>query len=587
MYIVAVPNRDSPPAILLRESYREDGKVKNRTLANLSDWPAARIEAVRQALRVGAKGRARNERLVAGPALEDAFEIVRSRPHGHVAAVLGVLRQLGLHRVLSSKPSRSRDLVVAMIVQRILDPRSKLATSRGWHPATLQSTLSEELGTESASADELYEALDWLLERQPAVERAFAKRHLSNASLVLYDVTSTYVEGRACPIARLGYSRDGHRGRGKLQVEFGVITNDQGCPVAVEVFEGNVGDPKTVATQVVKLRERFGFEHVVLVGDRGMFTTARIREDLQPNGLDWISALRGPAIRKLVDTGALQLSLFDDRDLAEVQSPEYPGERLIVCKNPFLAAERARKREDLLQATERALDKIVLATTRAVRPQRGAETITARVARVINRFKMEKHFLIAVTDNGFHYERNNPSISAEAAVDGIYVIRTSVAADRLTAVETVLSYKRLAHVEKVFRSMKTIDLRVRPIFHRVEERVRAHIFLCMLAYYVQWHMRRALAPMLFDDDDRSAAESLRTSPVAPAQRSARALRKAMTKQTDDGTPIHSFRTLLGDLATIVRNRVEHRGVEGAAFDKTTTPTPLQRRAFTLLKLPPV
>ncbi len=353
-----------------------------------------------------------------------------------------------------------------------------------------------------------------------------------------------------------------------------------------EPVVGNVGDPKTVASEVTKLRERFGLKHVVLVGDRGMITTARIREDLRPNGLDWITALRGPAIKKLVESGTLQLSLFDDRDLAEIVSPDYPEERLIVCRNPLLAAERTRKREELLQATERELDKIVAATTRTQRPQRGAQAITVRVARVINRFKMEKHFHFSITDDNFRYERNHASITAEAAVDGIYVIRTNVSAERLGAEQTVLSYKRLSHVERVFRCLKTVDLKVRPIFHHKEERVRAHIFLCLLAYYVEWHMRKALAPMLFDDDDHDAAESRRQSPVAPAQRSPRALRKAATKETDNGTPVHSLHTLLKDLATLVRNRVEPRGIEGAAFDKTTTSTPVQRQAFKLLQLSP-
>jgi hypothetical protein len=584
MYVVAVPNRDSPPAILLRESYREDGKVKNRTLANISSWSPERIEALRQALRVGAKGSARRALPLVGPALSDSFEVVRSRPHGHVAAVLGTLHKLGLHRVLSTKPSRHRDLCVAMIVQRVIDPRSKLATSRGWNPETLSTSLGEELVVATASADELYEAMDWLLERQSTIERALARRHLKEASLVLYDVTSTYFEGRSCPLARMGYARDG--ARGKLQVEFGVITNDQGCPVAVEVFEGNVGDPTTVATQVMKLRERFGLEHIVLVGDRGMLTTARIREDLRPHGLDWITALRGPAIKNLVQTGSLQLSLFDERDLAEIQSPDYPGERLIVCRNPLLAAERRRKREDLLQATERELDKIVAATSRTERPQRGAQAITLRVARVINRFKMEKHFQFSVTEDSFSYRRNDASISAEAAVDGIYIIRTSLSAERLSAESTVSCYKRLSNVERAFRCLKTVDLKVRPIFHRKEERVRAHVLLCLLAYYVEWHMRQALAPMLFDDDEPEVAESLRTSPVAPARRSPRALRKAATKQADDGAPVHSFRTLLEDLATLVKNRIQPRGVQGAAFEKLTTPTPLQRQAFKLLVLKP-
>lgn len=585
MYVVAIPNRTSPPAILLRESYREGGKVKNRTLANLTGWPEARIEALREALRVGTKAHRRGTKLPSGHHdLQDAFEIVRSRPHGHVLATLGTLRKLGLHRMLSSKPGRSRDLAVAMIVQRILDPRSKLGTSRGLDSETLQSTLAESLEIQTVSADELYEAMDWLLGRQVAIETALAKRHLSEGCLVLYDLTSVHLEGRCCPLARLGYSRDGYRG--KLQVEFGVITNAEGCPVAVEVFEGNVGDPRTLAPQVQKLRERFGLEHVILVGDRGMITSARIREDLRPHHLDWITALRGPAIKQLVKRGSFQLSLFDDRDMAEISSPEYPGERLIVCRNPLLAAERARKREELLQATERELEKIAVATQRTQRRQRGQQAIAARVARVINRYKMEKHFHYAITDDSFRYERNQASISTEASVDGIYVIRTSVAAERLDAEQTVQFYKRLSRVERAFRCLKTVDLKVRPIYHRKEQRVRAHILLCLLAYYVEWHMRRALAPLLFDDDDPSAGEALRTSPVTPARRSPRATQKATTKRTEHGAPVHSFQSLLSDLATLVKNRIEPRGIEGVAFDKTTVPTPLQRRALALLQLSP-
>ena len=570
MYVTSVPNRRSPPAILLRESFREGGKVRNRTIANLTSWPAARIEALRQALRVGAKGGPRSK---AFGSLEEAFDIAQTCPHGHVVAALGTLRKLGLHRMLSSKPLRARELCVALIVQRMLDPRSKLAMSRGMDPQTLQNTLAESLGVKEATADELYEAMDWLLERQPAIEGALAKRHLAEGSMVLYDLTSVHFEGRSCPLARLGYSRDGYRGR--LQVEFGVITNADGCPVAVDVFEGNVADPRTVASQVAKLREQFGLKHVIFVGDRGMITSARIREDLKPNGLDWITALRGPAIKKLVESGALQLSLFDERDLAEIRSPDYPGERLVVCRNPLLAAERTRKREDLLQATERELEKIVAATTRPLRPQRGQQAITTRVARVINRFKMEKHFLFTITDDSFRYERNQTSIVTEAAVDGIYVLRTSVPTERLGAVETVQSYKRLAHVERAFRSLKTVDLKVRPIYHRKEERVRAHIFLCMLAYYVEWHMRRALAPMLFDDDDRPSGEALRTSPVAPARRSPKALSKAATKRTEDGAPVQSFQGLLSHLASIARNRIVARAVQGAVFDKITRPNPVQ------------
>ena len=576
MYVAVIPNRSSPPAILLRESYREGGKVRNRTLANLSHWPAERIEGLRQLLR--------GEPRVGSPSgrrLEESFEVVRSRPHGHVAAVVGTLRRLGLDTLLASRRSRQRELCVAMIAARILEPCSKLATARGFDPHTQLSTLGEVLGVEAADEDELYAAMDWLLPRQGRIEEQLAQRHLGEGTFVLYDVTSTYFEGRRCPLARLGHSRDGKKG--KLQIVFGLLTNAEGCPVAVEVFEGNTGDPKTVASQVEKLHERFGLKRLVLVGDRGMLTAARIREDLKPaEGIAWVTALRGPAIRKLVEGGALQLSLFDERDLAEIVSPDYPGERLIVCKNPLLAVERARKREELLQCTERDLDKIAAATRRRRKPLKGVEKIALRVGKVLGRFKVGKHFRLEIQKTSFRFERDEARIAREVALDGIYVIRTSVPKEALASEEAVRTYKSLALVERAFRSLKSVDLHVRPIHHRLADRVRSHVLLCMLAYYVEWHMRRALAPMLFDDDDKAGAESLRSSIVAPARRSPSAARKASSKRTEEGAVVHSFQTLLKDLATLVKNHNRTKDASALSFDKVTTPTPLQQRAFDLL-----
>ncbi|MGH7319047.1 MAG: IS1634 family transposase, partial [Candidatus Rokuibacteriota bacterium] len=528
---------------LLRRTYRAAGQVKHETLGNLSRLPAATIALIRRAVR--------GDALVAP---DDAFEIIRSRPHGHVAAVVGTARTVGLPALLAPHRRRERDLVEAMIAARLLDPCSKLATARALAAETLESSLGESLGVASADEDDLYAAMDWLLAQQARVERTLARRHLTDGGLVLYDVTSTYFEGRTCPLARFGHSRDGRRD--KLQIVFGLLTNGEGCPVAVEVFEGNVGDPKTLPAQIQKLRARFGIARVVLVGDRGMLTEARLREDLTPiEGLDWITALRAPAIQALVASGALQLSLFDQQDLAEITHPDYPGERLIVCKNPLLAEERARKRGELLDATDRDLAQIVAATQRAQRPLRGQARIALRVGKVLGRRKVGKHFTFEITDTGFRAARDEAAIAREAALDGIYVIRTSVEADRLPTVEAVRSYKRLAHIERAFRSLKTVDLHVRPIHHRTAARVRAHVFLCLLAYYVEWHMRRAWAPILFDDDDQATGEALRHSVVAPAQRSPRATAKALTKRTAEGAPVHSFHTLLRDLRTIVKNRI--------------------------------
>jgi transposase len=436
--------------------------------------------------------------------------------------------------------------------------------------------------------EDLYAAMDWLLERQGAIEAALAQRHLEDGTLVLYDLSSTYFEGRACPLAHLGYSRDGNKGT--LQIVFGLLCDRRGCPVAVEVFDGNTADPKTVGAQIAKLRERFGLERVVLVGDRGMLTEARIREELRgQEGLDWITALRAPAIRALVEQKSLQLSLFDQRDMATITSPEYPGERLIVCRNPLLGEERRRKRAELLAATEQELDRIVQATRRPKRRLKGQDKIALRIGKVLNRFKMAKHFTLEITEEGFTYQRDEATVAAEAALDGFYVVRTSVAESLLGEAQSVQAYKGLSKVERAFRSLKSVDLKIRPIYHHLADRVRAHVFLCVLAYYVEWHMRGELAPLLFDDEDPAAGEARRTSPVAPAQVSEHAERKAATKRSDDGRPIHSFHSLLADLATIAKNRIQVtlRGAttETRTFDRITRPTPLQQKALDLLGAP--
>jgi transposase len=573
MYVTAVPNRNSPPAILLRESYREDGKVKTRTIANITHLRPAQIEAIRGALSGSAS--------LVGLPLPDAFRIDRSRPHGHVAAVLGSLRKLQLPPVIDPQPSRQRDLVIGMIAARILDPASKLATARGLHSDTLHSSLGESLSLDSADETELYSAMDWLLQRQPRIERELAKRELQDGAMVLYDLTSTYFEGRHCPLAKLGHSRDDKSGT--PQIVFGLLTNAQGCPVAVEVFDGNTSDPKTVATQVDKLRHRFGLQKVVLVGDRGMITSARIREDLPAaHGIEWISALRATQIQKLARDGQLQMSFFDETDMVEIAHPDFPGERLVACFNPLLAEERARKRPELLAATEKQLEKIAAATNRSKRPLRGKQNIGLRAGKILNRYKMGKHFELRIEEDSFHYQRKQASIEREQNLDGIYVIRTSVKADALSSEQVVASYKSLSGVERAFRSLKTVDLHVRPIHHRLPDRVRAHILLCMLAYYVEWHMRQLLAPILFDDHDKPQAQAARASIVAPARRSAAAHRKAATKKTDEGLNVHSFQTLLGDLATIVKNRILPKDKKIPAFDMLTTPTTLQQHAFDLL-----
>jgi transposase len=573
MYIDVVPNRSSPPAILLREAWRDGKRIRKRTLANLSKWPQHKIDALRAILK-GAP---------ADAASADAFEIVRSLPHGHVAACLGTLRRIGLEASLARKRSRRRDLSVALIVGRLIAPGSKLSLARSLQDETRSSSLGEELGISDADEDELYAAMDWLLGRQHRIETALARRHLSEGTIVLYDVSSSYFEGRHCSLARIGHSRD--RRFDRPQIVFGLLTDAEGCPVATQVFDGNTGDPSTLGQQIRKLRERFGLERMVLVGDRGMITSARIEQNLKPvSGLDWITALRGPAIKKLVAAGVLDVSLFDEKDLAEIRSPDYPGERLIVCRNPLLAEERRRKRQDLLQATEKELEKVVAATRRDKNRLKGKDRIGLRVGRVLGRFKMAKHFQIEISDDGFRYQRDQNRIAQEAALDGFYVIRTSLEKKQISAEDTVACYKRLAHVERAFRSLKTVDLKIRPIHHHL--RVRAHVFICMLAYYVEWHMRQALAPLLFDDDDRAAAAKRRSSAVAKAQRSRTAEQKARRKQTKDGFPVHSFQTLLRDLATLGKNRIQPKDQALEPFEMITAATPLQQRALDLLGVSP-
>jgi len=570
MYVVKVPNRGSPPAILLRESYREDGKVKNRTLANLSSWPDAKVDALTRVLK--------GQPPPAAP-LDEAFEITRSLPHGHVAAVLGTARQLGLDELIDPVPSRHRDLVVAMAVAQVIAPDSKLAIARGLRDQTAASSLGEVLHLGSCDEDDLYAAMDYLHDRQEQIQDTLAARHLGGGTLVLYDVSSAASGGRTCPLGAIGHPKDGVHGR--LQIVYGLLTSRDGIPVAIEVFTGNTGDPATVAAQVTKVKDRFGIEKVVLAGDRGMLTAARLREDVRPAGLDWITALRAPQVKALVRDGDLQLSLFDVQDLAEITSPEFPGERLVACMNPFGEAERARKRESLLAATEADLAKIAAACTRARAPLRGRDKIAVRVDRVLRRRKVARHFTTEITDDSIGYARDQDSIAAEAKLDGIYVLRTSVTPGDLDSGAVVSSYKALAQVERAFRAFNT-DLGIRPIRHRTEDRVRAHVFLRMLSYYLSWHLQARLAPLLFTDDDKPAAQATRPSPVAPAARSPRALAKAATKHTPGDLPVHSFTSLLTDLATICLNTIAPADPALPGFRLVTTPTALQRQAFELL-----
>jgi Transposase DDE domain len=574
MFIDVVPNGRSAPAVLLRESWREGKRVSKRTIANLGALPPAVIDGLRVLLAGGS--------VVARP--EEVFEIQRALPHGHVAAVIGMMRKLDLARLLSRTPSRERDLAVAMIASRLISPGSKLSTLRALSPQTASSSLGRVLDLGVIEEREIYAALDWLGVQQDRIERGLARRHLKDGTLVLYDVSSSYLEGRCCELARHGYSRD-HRSD-RLQIVYGLLCDRDGRPIAIEVFEGDSGDPSTLPAQVEKLKRRFCLQHVVLVGDRGMITAARIRDDLKPAGLDWITSLRAPQIQGLAEGGALQLSLFDERDLAEITSPDYPGERLVVCRNPDLARERARKREDLLAATERDLSRIAASVRRRHAPLRGKAEIGLAVGALVDAHKVAKHFALSITDDSFTYSRKPESIAREARLDGLYVIRTSLPTAAMTSEEAVRAYKDLAHVEQAFRAMKSIDLQIRPVHHWIEPRVRAHVFLCMLGYYVEWHLRDAWAPILFADHDRAAAQEQRASPVAAAEISDAAKRKRGTRRSDDGLLVSSFRDLLDHLATMTLNLVASSHAPNATITLTAKPTPLQDKALDLLGVAP-
>lgn len=576
MYIEHVPNRNSPPAILLRESYRDGNTVKKRTLANLSSLPAEVIEGLKVLLRGG----------VAVSSADEAFVIERSLPHGHVAAVLGAARACGAEQWFASAPAALRSVVMALLVTRVVSPASKLATHRMLRDETATHSVSRLLKLGDVELEQVYAALDWLGEAQEGIEKRLARQHLSGSTLVLYDLTSTWVTGRCCELAAHGYSRDGKRD--DPQIVFGLVCTREGCPVAVEVFAGNTADPATVASQVNKLKNRYGIEKLAWVGDRGMLTQARIDTVLRPAGLDWVSSLRAPQMAALArEKGPFQPSLFDERNLLEVTSEAFPGERLIVCRNPLLAEERSRKREALLLATEAELMKITDATTRARNRLKGTEEIALRVGRVIDHFRMGKHFELNITDSSFTWERKAEQIQQEAALDGLYVVRTSLPATELPAEAAVTAYKGLAVVERAFRSLKTVDLQVRPIFHWNAARVRAHVFLCMLAYYIEWHMREKLKPMLFDDEYVELARTARPSPVAKARRSDQAKAKDSTRLGEDGLPVHSFRTLLDDLATLAYNVCHTPLNPQAKIVMITRPTPVQEKAFRLLNVSPV
>ncbi|HEY8907136.1 MAG TPA: IS1634 family transposase [Rhodoferax sp.] len=548
---------------LLRRSYREDGKVKNETLGNLSHLPDSVIDLIRRSL-------AGETFVPAG----QAFEISSSRSHGHVHAVQLAMQRLGLASLLASKPCRERDLVLAMVASRILCPATKLATTRLWHT----STLAEDFGVSDASEDDLYAAMDWLLAGQDRIQKKLATRHLSEDSLVLYDLSSSYFEGSHCPLAKLGYSRDGKPGT--LQVNYGLLTDGRGCPIAVSVFDGNTSDSKTFLPQVQRVREQFGVPRMVMVGDRGMISQKAIDALTQEDGVDWITALRSSAIRSLVEQQHLQLGLFDERNLLEISSPDFPGERLVACRNPELARLRAHTRESLLQATERSLAKIKVRVDSA--KLSGQDAIGVAVGKVVNQYKVAKHFELVIADDAFTFMRKADSIAAEAALDGLYIIRTSLKAERMDAPTCVRTYKSLAQVERAFRSIKTMDLKVRPIHHHLEGRVRAHIFLCMLAYYVEWHMRQAWAELMFADEDQTA--KLTRDPVAPAKRSQAAMKKVQSRTLGDGTPVHSFQTLLKVLEGVVRNicRASDADKDTPDFELTTTPNEQQKHALELI-----
>ena len=563
MHIDGVPNRSSRPTYLLRESYREGKKVRKRTIANLSALSDEQIESIRAVL-AGHTVRP----------VEELWQTVRSRAHGAVRAVRVAMQRLGFESLIASRASPERDAVCAMVAARVLAPHTKLATTRWWHTTTL----AEDYGVDQDEAD-LYAAMDWLLERQKPIEKKLAARHLSEGALALYDLSSSYFEGNSCPLAKIGYSRDGKRNT--PQVNYGLLTTRAGCPVAISVYEGNTADASTLMPQVTQLREQFGLERLVLVGDRGMISHKAIGELRTLDGLAWITALKSSQIRALVQGGELQLDLFDERNLFEFAHPDFPGERLMACRNVDLGKLRAHKRQALLEATEKELEKVRARIESG--SLAGRDKIGVRVGKVVNKYKVGKHFALTIEENGFTFERLEKQIAAEAALDGLYVIRTSVPKKQMSSAEAVRSYKALAEVERAFRSMKTIDLHIRPIHHRLEERVRAHIFLCMLAYYVEWHMREAWRELMFADEDLERKNH--RDPVAAAERSEAALEKVASRKLKNGSPAHSFRTLLYELSTIVRNtcepRVAHRS--GASFQMTTMPNPAQQRAMQLLE----
>jgi len=561
MHIHVIPNRNSKPAILLRESYREDGKVKKRTLANLSHFPLDQVDTLSRALK--------GEKLAP---VDSLFEVIDSKLCGHANAVRLAMKRLGFEKLVSSNSSRERDLVVAMVAARILEPDSKLATTRWWNTTTL----AEDLGVDDAVENELYAAMDWLLDRQGRIEKKLSGRHLAEDGLVLYDLTSSYVEGESCPLAALGYSRDGKKGM--RQINYGLLTDERGCPVSVSVFPGNTADASTLVSQAQKAREEFGIDRFVLVGDRGMISSKQIEQLREMGDVDWITALRSGQIRKLLEGGTIDMSLFDKRDLYEVAHPDFPGERLVVCRNPLMAERRAHTRQSLIEATLAELEKVrrMVAHNRL----KGKEKIGVRVGRVVNKYKMAKHIHLDIEEDSFDYRVLGESVKAEAAMDGLYVIRTSLAEDRMGAEDAVRHYKDLSKVERAFRSLKSIDLRVRPIYHHLEKRVRSHIFLCMLAYYVEWHMKEAWRELLFSDEEQEKDRD----PVAPAARSAKALKKAHGKRLEDGTVAHSFRTLLASLSTIVRNTCRRQGAgpQEASFAMMTRANAGQKRALALI-----
>ncbi len=580
-HLETIPNRKSRPTVLIRKAWREDGRLRKKTLANLTQLPPHIVDGIRGLFEGGVA--------IARP--EDVFTIRRSLPHGHVAAVLGTLRSLGMVRILHRVPGRMRDLAVAAVVARVVDPASKLATARALDPETASTSLGAVLGLGPVTGNEMLDMLDWLLARQPWIERSLANRHLEGGNtLILYDVSSSYLEGRKCPLAAFGHNRDGKRG--KMQVTYGLLCAADGCPVAVEVFAGNAGDPSTVASQVDKVRSRFGIGRVALVGDRGMLTTARIREDLEPAGLDWISALKTGDIRKLLRSSGpgapapLEPEALVPDAVAEITGPDFPGERLMVCLNPRLRQERARKREELLKATEEALEAIAAAAARRKPGPANRDRTIKALGREANRRKVEKHFDIAVHDAGMDWARNRDRIEAEARLDGVYVIRTSLDSASLGPAAAVEDCKGLARVERAFLTMKASRLRIRPVHVYSEDHVRAHVFLCMLACHVEWHMRRRLAPILFEDDDREGARAQRSSPVEPARVSERAKAKAADKRTPDGLPVHSLTTLLADLATLTLNEATVPAGPDHGFPVFAQPTELQRRALDLLEIDP-